>query len=83
MRVFVFSIAEDINILNVMRRVPHTQYQLNIKYLGFIFSCSGSIIVGVRNLIKHAQKAWFSIKYYLSSSKNKNIDTYLTLFVSC
>ena len=50
------------------------------KYLGFIFSCSGSTIVGVRNLINQAQKAWFSIKYYLSSSKNKNIDTYLTLF---
>ena len=50
------------------------------KYLDFIFSCSGSTIVGVRNLINQAQKAWFSIKYYLSSSKNKNIDTYLTLF---
>ena len=50
------------------------------KYLGFIFSCAGSTIVGVRNLINQAQKAWFSIKYYLSSSKNKNIDTYLTLF---
>ena len=49
-------------------------------YLGFIFSCSGSTIVGVTNLINQAQKAWFSIKYYLSSSKNKNIDTYLTLF---
>ena len=50
------------------------------KYLGFIFTCSGSTIVGVRNLINQAQKEWFSIKYYLSSSKNKNIDTYLTLF---
>ena len=50
------------------------------KYLGFIFSGSGSTIVGVRNLINQAQKAWFSIKYYLSSSKNKNIDAYLTLF---
>ena len=50
------------------------------KYLGFIFSCSGSTIVGVRNLINQAQKAWYSIKYYLSSSKNKNIDTYLTRF---
>ena len=27
-----------------------------------------------------AQKAWFSIKYYLSSSKQKTIKTYLTLF---
>ena len=44
------------------------------KYLGFIFSCSGSTIVWVRNLINQAQKAWFSIKYYLSSSKSKNID---------
>ena len=50
------------------------------KYLGFIFSCSGSTIAGVTNLINQAQKAWFSIKYYLSSSKHKNINTYLTLF---
>ena len=27
------------------------------KYLGFVFSCSGSTIVGVRNLINQAQKA--------------------------
>ena len=37
-------------------------------------------IVGVRNLMTQAQKAWCSVKYYLSSPKNKNIDTYLTLF---
>ena len=52
------------------------------KYLGFIFSCSGSTTAGVTNLINQAQKAWFSIKYYLSSSKQKNIKTYLTLFDS-
>ena len=50
------------------------------KYLGFIFSCSGSTIAVVTNLINQARKAWFSIKYYLSSSKNKNTNTYLTLF---
>ena len=50
------------------------------KYLGFIFSCSGSTIAGATNLINQARKAWFSIKYYLSSSKNKNTNTYLTLF---
>ena len=50
------------------------------KYLGFIFSCSGSTIAGITNLINQARKAWFSIKYYLSSSKNKNTNTYLTLF---
>ena len=50
------------------------------KYLGFIFSYSGSTIARVTNLINKARKAWFSIKYYLSSSKNKNTNTYLTLF---
>ena len=50
------------------------------KYLGFIFSCSGSTRAVVTNLIKQARKAWFSIKYYLSSSKNKNTNTYLILF---
>lgn len=50
------------------------------KYLGFIFSCSGSSKIGITNLINQAQKAWFSIKYYLSASKQKNINTYLTLF---
>ena len=46
------------------------------KYIGFIFSCSAL----VTNLITQARKAWFSIKYYLSSSMNKNTNTYLTLF---
>ena len=52
------------------------------KYLGFIFCCSGSTSPGVSNLINQAKKACFSIQYYLSSSKNKNVDTYLTLFDS-
>ena len=50
------------------------------KYLGFLFSCSYSATIGVHHLINQAKKAWFSIKYYLFSSKNKNIDTYLKLF---
>ena len=31
-------------------------------------------------MINQAQKAWFSIRYYLSFSRQKNIHTYLTLF---
>ena len=50
------------------------------KYLGFLFSNSTSTEKGISNLINQAQKAWFSIKYYLSSSKQKTIKTYLTLF---
>ena len=52
------------------------------KYLGFVFACSGSTNAGITNLINQAKKAWFSIQHYLSSSKNKNIDTYLKLFDS-
>ena len=76
-----------LNNIEVTKQYKYLGFMLNnievtkqYKYLGFIFSCSGSTIVGVRNLINQAQKAWFSVKYYLSSSKNKNIDTYLTLF---
>ena len=50
------------------------------KYLGFLFSNSTSTEKGISNLINQAQKAWFSIRYYLSSSNQKNINTYLTLF---
>ena len=50
------------------------------KYLGFIFSCSGSPTNGIQTLINQAQKAWYTIQYYLSSSKEKPIKTYLTLF---
>ena len=50
------------------------------KYLGFIFSNSRSTEKGTSSLINQAQKAWFSIRYYLSSSIHKNINTYLTLF---
>ena len=50
------------------------------KYLGFIFSCSGSDNVGINNLLKQAKKAWFAIRYYLKTSENKNISTYLHLF---
>ena len=50
------------------------------KYLGFLFSNSTSTEKGISNLINQAQKAWFSIKYYLSTSKKKTIKTYLTLF---
>ena len=46
------------------------------KYLGFIFSNSRSTEKGTSSLINQAQKAWFSIKYYLSFSNQKNINTY-------
>jgi len=52
------------------------------KYLGFIFSCSNSSNAGISNLINQAKKAWFSIQYYISRSKHRNIDTYLKLFDS-
>ena len=35
---------------------------------------------GTLSLINQVQKAWFSIRYYLSSSNQENIHTYLTLF---
>ena len=50
------------------------------KYLGFTFSCSGSDNTGINNLLKQAKKAWFSLQYYLRTSKNKKISTYLHLF---
>ena len=52
------------------------------KYLGFTCSCSGSTTPGITNLISQAKKAWFAISSYLSSSKNKNIKTYIALFDS-
>ena len=45
------------------------------KYLGFIFSNSRSTEKGTSSLINQAQKAWFSIRYYLSSSNQKYINT--------
>ena len=50
------------------------------KYLGFVFSCSGTGNTGIRNLLKQAKKAWYALQYYLKTSKNKNISTYLHLF---
>ena len=52
------------------------------KYLGFIFSCSNSSNPGIFNLVNQAKKAWFSIQYYMSKSKHRNIDIYLKLFDS-
>ena len=52
------------------------------KYLGFIFTCSGSMKHGITNLVKQGKKAWHAIQYYLNISKNKTIHTYLTLFDS-
>ena len=66
--------------VNVMYLDNSEVMSMFVLILGFIFSCSGSTIAGVRNLINEAQKAWFSIKCYLSSTKNKNVNTYLTLF---
>ena len=50
------------------------------KYLGFIFTCSGSDNAGITNLLKQAKKAWYAIRYYLRTSKNKQISTYLQIF---
>lgn len=50
------------------------------KYLGFMFSCSGSDKTGINNLLKQAKKAWYALQYYLKTSKNKKISTYLHLF---
>ena len=47
-----------------------------------MFSCSSSTNADVSNLINQAKKAWFSIQYYLSSTRNKNIETYPMLFDS-
>ena len=52
------------------------------KYLGFVFTCSGSTNTVITNLINQAKKTWFSIQYYLSSSKDKNINMFLKLFDS-
>ena len=60
----------------------HIDIARECKYVGFIFACSGSTNAGITNLINQAKKAWFSIQYYLSVSKNKNIDIYLKLFDS-
>ena len=63
-------------------KLNHIDIAREYKYLGFIFTCSGSTNAGITNLINQAKKAWFSIQYYLSVSKNKNIDIYLKLFDS-
>ena len=47
-----------------------------------MFSCSGSTNASVSHLINQVKKALSSIQYYLSSSRNKNIETYLMLFDS-
>ena len=52
------------------------------KYLAFVFTCAGSNNGGITNIINQPKKNWFSIQYYLSSSKNKNIDTYPKLYDS-
>ena len=50
------------------------------KYLGFVFSCSGSDNAGISNLLNQAKKAWYAIRQLMSKSMNKNIKTYLHLF---
>ena len=52
------------------------------KYLGFSFTTSGSSAPGIAVLIKQAKKAWFGIQHYLSNSKQRDINTYITLFDS-
>ena len=52
------------------------------KYLGFTFTCSGTMKHGIANLVKQAKKAWHAIQYYLKLSKNKTLHAYLALFDS-
>ena len=53
-----------------------TQY----KYLGFVLAASGTSSHGINNLVDRAKRAWYSIYSILTKSKNKSINTYITLF---
>jgi hypothetical protein len=52
------------------------------KYLGFLFTCSGSDNAGTNRLLSQAKEAWFAIQYYLKTSEKQKIHTYLHLFES-
>ena len=51
-------------------------------YLGFTFTTSGSMLVGIENLLNKSKKAWFSVQRYLQKSSEKTVKTYLTLIDS-
>ena len=50
------------------------------SYLGFNISSSGKFNRGIETLLNKAQRAWFVILKFLNKSRDKKIDTYLTLF---
>ena len=52
------------------------------KYLGFTFTASGSSTTGIATLVKQAKKSWFAIRHYLFNSRNRDINTHLSLFDS-
>ena len=52
------------------------------KIVGFTFTASGSSTTGIATLVKQAKKSWFAIRHYLFNSRNRDINTYLSLFDS-
>ena len=61
----------------------HTYLLENVTqhpYLGFTIAASGTLTHGTQILIDKAKKSWFTILRLLGKSKQKNINTYITLF---
>ena len=61
----------------------HTYLLENVTqhpYLGFTLAASGTLTHGTQILIDKAKKSWFTILRLLGKSKQKNINTYITLF---
>ena len=50
------------------------------KYLGFVLAASGTCNHGINNLVDRSKRAWFSIYSILAKSRNKKVETYITLF---
>ena len=61
----------------------HTSLLENVTqhpYLGFTIAASGTMTRGTQILIDKAKKSWFAILRILGKSKQKNVNTYITLF---
>ena len=61
----------------------HTSLLENVTqhpYLGFTIAASGTMTHGTQILIDKAKKSWFAILRILGKSKQKNVNTYTTLF---
>ena len=61
----------------------HTSLLENVTqhpYLGFTIAASGTMTHGTQILIDKAKKSWFAILRILGKSKQKNVNTYITLF---